>query len=83
MYDSPRIQIMQGRSRCMYGECNQEWDGTPNYQYALLYVDDVLVVAENPESIIRSEIGKYFAVKEESIGMPNVYLGGNFGGNAQ
>ncbi len=35
-------------------------DGTLYYQYALLYVDDVLVVAENAEGIIRNEIGKYF-----------------------
>ena len=51
-------------------------DGTPYYQYALLYVDDVLVVAENAERIIRNEIGKYFEVKQESIGMPDIYLGG-------
>ena len=51
-------------------------DGTPYYQYALLYVDDVLVVAEGAEQIIRNEIGKYFQIKEESIGIPEVYLGG-------
>ena len=51
-------------------------DGSQYYQYALLYVDDVLVVAEDAENIIRSEIGNYFSVKEESIGIPEVYLGG-------
>lgn len=51
-------------------------DGTSYYQYVLLYVDDVLVVAEGAEQIIRNEIGKYFMVKEESIGIPEVYLGG-------
>ena len=51
-------------------------DGTPYYQYALLYVDDVLVVAEDAERIIRCEIGKYFEIKQESIGMPDIYLGG-------
>ena len=51
-------------------------DGSQYYQYALLYVDDVLVVSEEPEKIIWSEIGKYFTVKEESIGIPEVYLGG-------
>ena len=51
-------------------------DGSQYYQYALLYMDDVLVVLEEPEKIIRSEIGKYFTVKEESIRIPKVYLGG-------
>ena len=51
-------------------------DGSQYYQYALLYVDEELVVSENPEAIICSEIGKYFTIKEESIGMPEVYFGG-------
>ena len=51
-------------------------DGTPYYQYALLYVDDVLVIAEGAEQIIRNQIGKYFTIKEESIGIPEIYLGG-------
>jgi len=42
----------------------------------LLYVDDLLVVSENSEGVIRKEIGKYFELKESSIGMPDVYLGG-------
>ena len=51
--------------------------GTPYYQYTLLYVEDVLVVADEAEQIIRDEISKYFSVKEGSIGIPKVYLGGN------
>ena len=42
----------------------------------LLYVDDALAIALNPESILRDEIGKYFQMKESSIGKPNIYLGG-------
>jgi hypothetical protein len=51
-------------------------DGTPYYEYVLLYVDDCLVVSENPEAILRKEIGKYFKLKEASIGPPDIYLGG-------
>ena len=46
------------------------------YEYVLLYVDDALVVSENAESILRNEIGKYFELKMESVGPPNLYLGG-------
>jgi hypothetical protein len=51
-------------------------DGTSYYEYVLLYVDDCLVVSENPEAILRQEIGKYFKLKESSIGPPDIYLGG-------
>ena len=51
-------------------------DGTEYYEYALLYVDDVLMVSENAEVVLRKEIGKYFTLKKESIGMPDIYLGG-------
>ena len=42
----------------------------------MLYVDDVLVVSENAESILSNELGRYFELKEESIGPPDHYLGG-------
>ena len=51
-------------------------DGTPYYEYVLLYVDDTLAISENAEHIIRNEIGKYFEMKEASIGKPDIYLGG-------
>lgn len=51
-------------------------DGTEYYEYVLLYCDDTLVISENGESILRNEIGKYFELKEESIGPPSIYLGG-------
>jgi hypothetical protein len=51
-------------------------DGTEYYEYVLLYVDDCLVVSENPEAILRQELGKYFKLKEASIGPPDIYLGG-------
>ena len=45
-------------------------DGTKCYDYVLLYVDDALVVIKNAESILRNELGRYFELKEESIGPP-------------
>ena len=51
-------------------------DGTTYYEYVFLYVDDALVISENAEEILREEIGKYFELKEESIGCPSLYLGG-------
>ena len=51
-------------------------DGTNVYEYVLLYVDDVLVISERGEHVLRTGIGKYFELKEESIGPPDLYLGG-------
>ncbi|WP_288992974.1 polyprotein of Ty1/Copia retrotransposon [uncultured Marinobacter sp.] len=52
-------------------------DGSDYYEYILLYTDDALVVSENAEQILRNELGRYFTLKEESIGPPKVYLGGH------
>ena len=43
----------------------------------LLYTDDVLLISENGEKVFRNGIGKYFELKESSIGPPNQYLGGH------
>ena len=51
-------------------------DGSKCYDYVLLYVDNVLVVSENAESILRNELGRYFELTKESIGPPGHYLGG-------
>ena len=52
-------------------------NGIEYYQYVLLYTDDALAIAEDAESILRNEIGKYFELKQESIGPPKIYLGGH------
>jgi len=52
-------------------------DGTKVYEYVLLYTDDTLVISEKAETILRNEIGRYFQLKEESIGPPSLYLGGH------
>ena len=51
-------------------------DGSKHYEYILLYTDDALAIGEYPEKLLREGIGKYFTLKEESIGPPKIYLGG-------
>ena len=51
-------------------------DGHHYYEYVLLYTDDCLVISHRGETVLRKEIGKYFELKEESIGAPDIYLGG-------
>lgn len=51
-------------------------DGTEYYEYVLLYTDDALSIGENAENVLRNEMGRYFELKEESIGPPTIYLGG-------
>ena len=50
--------------------------GEEYYEHVLLYVDDVLVISERAESVLQKEIGKYWFLKEESVGPPSKYLGG-------
>ena len=51
-------------------------NGTPYWEYILLYCDDApLVVSMNGEKLLREEVRKYFVLKEKSIGPPTIYLG--------
>eukprot|EP00957_Ditylum_brightwellii_P195632 14906759-Ditylum_brightwellii.AAC.1 len=52
-------------------------DGSEHYKYVLLYTDDALVIGEFSERMLREEIGKYFTLKDESMGPPKIYLGGH------
>jgi hypothetical protein len=52
-------------------------DGSDYYECILLYTDDCLVLSENAEQVLRKELGRYFTLKEESIGPPKIYLGGS------
>jgi len=45
----------------------QKEDGTKYWEFLLLYTDDNLCIAMNPENILRNELGRYFQLKEESI----------------
>ncbi len=47
-----------------------------HYKYVLLYVDDVLLISEKADNVLRKEIGQHFVLQEESIGPPSQYLGG-------
>ena len=53
----------------------QKDDGTPYWEYILLYCDDALVVSMNGENVLREELGKFFVLKDKSIGPPTIYLG--------
>jgi hypothetical protein len=55
---------------------SKQTTGEEYYEYVLLYVDDVLVISENAESVLRKEIGQHFVLRDESIGPPSHYLGG-------
>jgi hypothetical protein len=50
--------------------------GTDCWEYVLLDVDDVLVIGVEAKQILCKEIGRYFELREESIGPPDFYLGG-------
>ena len=50
-------------------------DGTRYYELVLLYVDDMLSISHEAKGAIM-EIGNYFTMKPESIGPPEIYLGG-------
>lgn len=45
------------------------------WQYVLLYVDDMLSTGIEPKGSIDA-IGKYFRMKPDSVGPPDLYLGG-------
>ena len=47
-----------------------KFEGSEYYEFVLLYVDDCLVILENGEDILTQEIGRYFKLKEGSVG-PN------------
>ena len=51
-------------------------NGESYWEYVLLYVDDILCISDNGEHVLGNEIGRYFELKEESVGPPTIYLGG-------
>ena len=50
-------------------------DGSRYYEYILLYVDDMLSISHEARGAVM-EVGDYFTMKPESIGPPEIYLGG-------
>ena len=49
-------------------------DGFDYYAYVLIYVDNVMVIHHDAESVLR-KIDKYFKLKLSLIGDPDIYLG--------
>ncbi len=56
--------------------CAIKFDGSEYWEYALLYCDDVRVIIENDEPMLRNVIEKYSELKEESIEPFSIFLGG-------
>eukprot|EP00957_Ditylum_brightwellii_P186380 14191061-Ditylum_brightwellii.AAC.1 len=67
-----RRVLYGGKSRCMHEATHS--DGSKHYEYILLYIDDALAIGEHPEKMIYQGIGKYFQLKEESVGLSKIYL---------
>ena len=53
----------------------KEGDGSLAYEYILMCIHDALVVSENT---LRNDMGRYFELKEKSIGHRTIYLGDKF-----
>ena len=49
---------------------------TSYYENILLYTGNALVISQHAEETLK-ELGRYFELKEESIGPPKIYLGGH------
>ena len=49
-------------------------DGAKYYAYILLYVDFTLCIHHDAESVL-TKVDKYFKLKPEPIGEPDIYLG--------
>jgi len=49
-------------------------NGTPYYEYILVYTDDILCISMDPHSIL-VKLDHYFLLKPDSIGPPKQYLG--------
>ena len=52
-------------------------NGTDYYEFILLYTNNTLVISENSNQEIRKDLGRYFKLKEKSIGPPKIYIGGS------
>ena len=52
-------------------------DGFEYYAYALLYVDDILMIHHDAMNALK-QINKAFTLKPDSVGDPDIYLGAKF-----
>jgi Reverse transcriptase (RNA-dependent DNA polymerase) len=49
-------------------------DGTPYYEYVLIYVDNILAILHEPDAIMES-LSKHYTLKAGSVKVPDKYLG--------
>ena len=54
---------------------SKTFNNTEHWEFILPYVDDALCISMRPEEILNNEIGKYWIMKKDSVGLPNIYLG--------
>ena len=52
-------------------------NGTSYYRYILLYTDYALIVSQHAEETLGKDLGRYFELKQDSIGLPKICLGGH------
>ena len=58
----------------IWRQCAKRADRTEYYELLLVYLDDIPLVSHDPRpSLI--ELGKVYALKEGSLGTPDIYLG--------
>ena len=50
-------------------------DKEEEYEYVLVYVDNILAISMNPTEILKSMEGKTFKYKNGNINTPEMYLG--------
>ncbi len=44
------------------------------YSYVLVYIDNILCIYKDPGSVLKV-LNKYFPLKPDSVGAPDIYLG--------
>ena len=49
-------------------------DDFEQYEYVLLYVDDILAIGDDPTEVLQ-KINKYFGLNPNSLSGPNIYFG--------
>ena len=52
-----------------------KYDGSNYYKCILLHTENMPVIIENKEYVVMEQIEKYFELKEDSIGPPEIYVG--------
>ena len=53
-------------------------DGTPIYEYILVYVDDILAISHDTAPIM-DDFSKLYRLKPDSVGPPDCYLRADIG----